>query len=252
MQGFDAASFLGIPRVIEPSDMVILAVPDKLMVMTYLYQLRTHFTGRDLEVMQIGRKATESQYAVGRAGSDERGQRSESRGSSSRSSPVRQDRLSASKSRSRSPPTLAQSRSNSRSDSGSNGGTTALSGHERKIPVPSSLVVLKPVTPGDGKKKLMTRKQLMNPFDSDSEPEEQMHKNRTKVGSDPDEILTVVSPVYSSQDKSVDRPDWESSRIARYSRHSKMEEQDIGKTSVAMVTAAAVANESQLQKHEVW
>lgn len=42
---FDAAESLGIPRVIEPSDMMLLAVPDKLAVMTYLYQLRAHFTG---------------------------------------------------------------------------------------------------------------------------------------------------------------------------------------------------------------
>jgi hypothetical protein len=42
---FDAAESLGIPRVIEPSDMMLLAVPDKLAVMTYLYQLRSHFTG---------------------------------------------------------------------------------------------------------------------------------------------------------------------------------------------------------------
>lgn len=42
---FVAAESLGIPRVIEPSDMMLLAVPDKLAVMTYLYQLRAHFTG---------------------------------------------------------------------------------------------------------------------------------------------------------------------------------------------------------------
>lgn len=51
---FDAAEKLGIPRVIEPSDMNLLAVPDKLAVMTYLYQLRAHFTGHQLEVERIG------------------------------------------------------------------------------------------------------------------------------------------------------------------------------------------------------
>jgi hypothetical protein len=30
--------------------MDILTVPDKLAVMTYLYQLRAHFTGHELEV----------------------------------------------------------------------------------------------------------------------------------------------------------------------------------------------------------
>uniref|UniRef100_T1EII1 Calponin-homology (CH) domain-containing protein n=1 Tax=Helobdella robusta TaxID=6412 RepID=T1EII1_HELRO len=41
---FDTAADLGIPKVLEPSDMVLLAVPDKLSVMTYLYQLRSYFT----------------------------------------------------------------------------------------------------------------------------------------------------------------------------------------------------------------
>jgi len=44
---FDAAESLGIPKVIEPSDMTLLAVPDKLAVMTYLFQLRSHFTGNN-------------------------------------------------------------------------------------------------------------------------------------------------------------------------------------------------------------
>lgn len=51
---FDAAESLGIPRVIEPSDMSLLAVPDKLAVMTYLHQLRAHFTGKQLQIEQIG------------------------------------------------------------------------------------------------------------------------------------------------------------------------------------------------------
>lgn len=53
-QAFDAAATCGIPRLIEPSDMVLLAVPDKLSVMTYLHQLRAFFTGQTLEVQQIG------------------------------------------------------------------------------------------------------------------------------------------------------------------------------------------------------
>lgn len=44
-KAFDAGEALGIPRVIEPADMDVLTVPDKLAVMTYLYQLRAHFTG---------------------------------------------------------------------------------------------------------------------------------------------------------------------------------------------------------------
>lgn len=44
---FDAGEQLGISRVIEPSDMGVLTIPDKLAVMTYLYQLRAHFTGKN-------------------------------------------------------------------------------------------------------------------------------------------------------------------------------------------------------------
>ncbi|XP_059607944.1 EH domain-binding protein 1 [Phlebotomus argentipes] len=62
---FDAAESLGIPRVIEPRDMNLLAVPDKLAVMTYLHQLRAHFTGHQLELEQIGKTSDESSYVIG-------------------------------------------------------------------------------------------------------------------------------------------------------------------------------------------
>lgn len=48
----------------------MLAVPDKLAVMTYLYQLRAYFTGHELEVQQIGKTSEESSYMVGRFHSD--------------------------------------------------------------------------------------------------------------------------------------------------------------------------------------
>lgn len=67
---FDAGDKLGISRVIEPSDMHMLAVPDKLAVMTYLHQLRAHFTGHQLEVQQIGRTADESNYVIGKFNTD--------------------------------------------------------------------------------------------------------------------------------------------------------------------------------------
>lgn len=52
-KAFDAGEALGIPRVIEPTDMDLLTVPDKLAVMTYLYQLRAHFTGEYKILNQI-------------------------------------------------------------------------------------------------------------------------------------------------------------------------------------------------------
>ena len=51
--------------MIEPSDMVLLQVPDKLAVMTYLHQLRAYFTGQTLEIQQIGGNALESTYTLG-------------------------------------------------------------------------------------------------------------------------------------------------------------------------------------------
>lgn len=49
----------------DPSDMVLLPVPDRLIVMTYLSQIRTHFTGQQLSVVQIEQNSNESSYAVG-------------------------------------------------------------------------------------------------------------------------------------------------------------------------------------------
>ncbi|XP_041634602.1 uncharacterized protein ehbp1l1a isoform X3 [Cheilinus undulatus] len=63
-KAFDGFAELGISRLIEPSDMVMLAVPDRLIVMTYLNQIRTHFTGQELSVLHIDKDSSESSYAV--------------------------------------------------------------------------------------------------------------------------------------------------------------------------------------------
>uniref|UniRef100_A0A8C5CP84 EH domain binding protein 1 n=1 Tax=Gadus morhua TaxID=8049 RepID=A0A8C5CP84_GADMO len=52
-KAYDGFANLGISRLLEPSDMVLLAIPDKLTVMTYLYQIRAHFSGEELNVVQI-------------------------------------------------------------------------------------------------------------------------------------------------------------------------------------------------------
>lgn len=44
--------------------MVMPAVPDRLIVMTYLNQIRTHFTGQQLSVLHIEKDSSESSYAV--------------------------------------------------------------------------------------------------------------------------------------------------------------------------------------------
>ncbi|KAJ3610080.1 hypothetical protein NHX12_022174 [Muraenolepis orangiensis] len=62
---YDGFANLGISRLLEPSDMVLLAIPDKLTVMTYLYQIRAHFSGEELNVVQIEANSSRSTYKVG-------------------------------------------------------------------------------------------------------------------------------------------------------------------------------------------
>lgn len=64
-QAYDVFASLGISRLLEPSDMVLLAIPDKLTVMTYLYQIRAHFSGEELNVVQIEVNSSCSTYKVG-------------------------------------------------------------------------------------------------------------------------------------------------------------------------------------------
>ncbi|KAI1302313.1 EH domain-binding protein 1 [Halotydeus destructor] len=59
---FDIAEHLGVPKLMEPSDMLLLDVPDKLAVMTYLYQLRAHFTNQEVTVQHIGDTTNETKY----------------------------------------------------------------------------------------------------------------------------------------------------------------------------------------------
>ncbi|XP_041922130.1 LOW QUALITY PROTEIN: EH domain-binding protein 1 [Alosa sapidissima] len=65
MGAYDGFASLGISRLLEPSDMVLLAIPDKLTVMTYLYQIRAHFSGEELNVVQIEANSSRSTYKVG-------------------------------------------------------------------------------------------------------------------------------------------------------------------------------------------
>uniref|UniRef100_A0A3P8WRL0 C2 NT-type domain-containing protein n=1 Tax=Cynoglossus semilaevis TaxID=244447 RepID=A0A3P8WRL0_CYNSE len=63
-KAFDGFDVLGISRLIESSDMVTPTVPDRLIVMTYLNQIRTHFTGQELSVLHIEKDSSVSSYAV--------------------------------------------------------------------------------------------------------------------------------------------------------------------------------------------
>ena len=65
LKAYDGFASIGISRLLEPSDMVLLAIPDKLTVMTYLYQIRAHFRGQELNVVQIEENSSKSTYKVG-------------------------------------------------------------------------------------------------------------------------------------------------------------------------------------------
>ncbi|XP_075044859.1 EH domain-binding protein 1-like protein 1 isoform X3 [Mixophyes fleayi] len=44
-KAYDGFAALGIPPLLSPSDMLLRPVPDKLIILTYLCQIRSHFTG---------------------------------------------------------------------------------------------------------------------------------------------------------------------------------------------------------------
>ncbi|XP_061415521.1 EH domain-binding protein 1 isoform X2 [Lethenteron reissneri] len=69
-KAYEGFAGLGISRLLEPSDMVLLAIPDKLTVMTYLYQIRAHFTGEELSLLHVGDTSSRSTYTVGSFESD--------------------------------------------------------------------------------------------------------------------------------------------------------------------------------------
>ncbi|KAM5249054.1 EH domain-binding protein 1-like protein 1 [Ctenodactylus gundi] len=66
-QAFDGFAALGVSRLLEPADMVLLSVPDKLIVMTYLCQIRAFCTGQELQLVQLEGGGGVGMYRVGSA-----------------------------------------------------------------------------------------------------------------------------------------------------------------------------------------
>ncbi|XP_042531748.1 EH domain-binding protein 1-like protein 1 isoform X3 [Dipodomys spectabilis] len=64
-QAFDGFEALGVSRLLEPADMVLLSVPDKLIVMTYLCQIRAFCTGQELQLVQLEGGGRAGTYRVG-------------------------------------------------------------------------------------------------------------------------------------------------------------------------------------------
>nr|XP_033809911.1 EH domain-binding protein 1-like protein 1 isoform X2 [Geotrypetes seraphini] len=70
-KAFDGFESLGISRLLDPAEMVYLSVPDKLIVMTYLWQIHNFFTGQELNVIQIEKNSSQSTYKVGKLDTDD-------------------------------------------------------------------------------------------------------------------------------------------------------------------------------------
>ncbi|XP_041985659.1 EH domain-binding protein 1-like protein 1 isoform X2 [Aricia agestis] len=199
----EAGARLGVPCVLAPRD-VCRAAPDKLAIMTYLFQLRAHFTGNELQVEQLGNDETESSYLVGRHDTD-----------AALPAELFSREVSARRSRTAIPrPQLARPPSQDSQDSKSQERTpekspTAIK-DVRDILMQSKSILGKVLSPVRADKpsakwfadplkvtepvparpeKLMTRKELTDPFGSDEEEE-----TATDSGG-------VKSPVQETKDK---------------------------------------------------
>ncbi|KRY54122.1 EH domain-binding protein 1 [Trichinella britovi] len=159
-KAFDAAALLGVPRLIDPNDMVIMAIPDKISVMTYVYSLRSVLTGSSpiggndrLERVLLNREEKKNGNALEMHSTSRRDSLNEEKKSlsSSTSSPRRR---------------VGSSSSSSKADS------------TKEASCPLSFTFS---TSSIQKPTLMTRQQLMNPFDSDEENSQQI------TGDDADE-----------------------------------------------------------------
>ncbi|KAM9220510.1 EH domain-binding protein 1-like protein 1 isoform 2-T2 [Dugong dugon] len=64
-QAFDGFAALGVSRLLEPADMMLLSVPDKLIVMTYLCQIRAFCTNQELQLVQLEGGGAAGTYRVG-------------------------------------------------------------------------------------------------------------------------------------------------------------------------------------------
>uniref|UniRef100_A0A8D9EA04 PH and SEC7 domain-containing protein 3 n=1 Tax=Cacopsylla melanoneura TaxID=428564 RepID=A0A8D9EA04_9HEMI len=189
---FDAGESLGISRVIEPADMDLLAVPDKLAVMTYLYQLRTHFTGHELEVQQIGKTADESSYMIGRfttdTDTDVTSQLFSSEINNVRSKLIQNNSTDQQTNGVLAPDKLER-KENRKERRSSNTSTS------RSVQTPSPSP-----SPNHDKPPLMTRRQLTDPFGSDDEEE---NHNRVDSAGDNETATGTCMTRSVSHDSSV-------------------------------------------------
>ncbi|XP_063370335.1 EH domain-binding protein 1 [Cydia amplana] len=145
----EASATLGISQVLSAAD-VCKSKPDRLAIMTYLFQLRAHFTGNELQVEQLGNDETESSYLVGRHDTD---------GSLPR------DLFSREISTRRSKNMENRPRPGSQVSQDSQVSVPSRHSQERYTPDKPAPSITSPVQ----RPRLMTRKELTDPFGSDEE-----------------------------------------------------------------------------------
>lgn len=189
---FDAAESLGIPRVIEPCDMNLLAVPDKLAVMTYLHQLRAHFTGHQLKIEQIGQTSDESSYVIGDYKSDNLAEKllnvKDLRLQLQYQNSVEEDDKAAMVNGNNKSPTNKKDVKNFLLSGSKSLIGKVLSPTREKSPPPSmnngSYVQTDPEKP-----MLMTRRELTDPFGSDEEDEEREREKMDQRGTPGGDVM---------------------------------------------------------------
>ncbi|XP_061724901.1 EH domain-binding protein 1 [Cydia pomonella] len=147
----EASATLGISQVLTAAD-VCKSKPDRLAIMTYLFQLRAHFTGNELQVEQLGNDETESSYLVGRHDTD---------GSLPRDLFSREISTRRSKNMENRPRPGSQVSQDSQ--------VSVPSRHSQERYTPDKPAPVQPVQSPAQRPRLMTRKELTDPFGSDDE-----------------------------------------------------------------------------------
>jgi hypothetical protein len=165
---FDVAASLGVPKLLDPQDMLIRTIPDQLAVMTYLFQLRAHFTGQNLEIGAVDRQSKEVTYTPVTPGDVHKKagwkQRIFSFDKNSSKPHSRENNQDSPNEKSSSPGRRGSSPKEKKPPSP----RKTFSQHWKKSPSPNSHP---PNTSGDADS-LMTRQQLVDPFHSDEEDEQ--------------------------------------------------------------------------------
>uniref|UniRef100_A0A2R5LFC4 Putative calponin similarity n=1 Tax=Ornithodoros turicata TaxID=34597 RepID=A0A2R5LFC4_9ACAR len=205
-KAFDAAASLGVPRLIDPADMVLLTVPDKLVVMTYLHQLRSHLTGQVMMVQHIGHTTADSTYTMPAAPDVV-----DSTLPTSMTVPHSPTQQKAVKEDSPTTPSPSFPEHTKKTILGFPKRLAQSLKDSRKTNAP---MVKSSSEPPQSKSSLMTRQQLMNPFDSDEEEDKgkiarhkkalgkQRSVERTDSASDKAKVSSgEVSPLRSPDER---------------------------------------------------